>query len=483
MPSSTDANVVGSGPNGLAAAVTLARAGYTVRVYEKADTIGGAARTLPLTMPGFEHDLASAVHPLALASPFFRAFGLASRVDVRVPDISFAHPLVAGRSVVAYRSLERTVSELGRDGRAYRRLLAPLVAHADDVARFTGSALLQIPDAPVVAARFGLGALIQGTPLWNAGFRGEDARALLTGAAAHTVLPLPSLASAAAGLALTTHAHAGGWPVPVGGSQAIINALVADLEAHGGKVITGVDVQTLGDLPASEITILDVTPRAFVGLAGDRMPSSYRRSLERFRYGSGVAKVDFALREPVPWTDPVLRQAPTLHLGGTRAQIARAEDAVARGGHPTSPYVLVSQPSVLDSGRAPGGAATLWAYTHVPAGSTLHRRNAIIAAIERFAPGFRDVILASSSMSATDIEVSNPNLIGGDIGAGAPTLSQLIARPRLTHDPWRTPIRGVYLCGASTAPGPGVHGLSGWYAAQSALRTHAQLESPDLSPR
>ncbi|MBB2976565.1 phytoene dehydrogenase-like protein [Microbacterium endophyticum] len=483
MPSSTDANVVGSGPNGLAAAVTLARAGYTVRVYEKADTIGGSARTLPLTQPGFQHDLGSAVHPLALASPFFRAFGLASRIDLRVPDISFAHPIVAGRSAVAYRSLDHTASQLGRDGRAYRRLLAPLVAKALEIARFTGSPLLQVPETPGVAAQFGLRSLQQGTHLWNAGFRDEDARALLSGAAAHTILPLPSLASAAAGLALTTHAHAGGWPVPVGGSQAIIDALVADLEAHGGTVITGVDVHSLDDLPASEITILDVTPRAFVALAGDRMPPAYRRSLARFRYGNGVAKVDFALRAPVPWTDPVLRNAPTLHLGGTRAQIARAEDAVARGGHPASPYVLVSQPSVLDSTRAPAGAATLWAYTHVPAGSTLDRREAVVTAIERFAPGFRDVIIDAASLSAAQVEASNPNLIGGDIGAGAPTLSQLIARPRLARDPWRTPLDGVYLCGASTAPGPGVHGLSGWYAAQSALRTHAQLGSPDLLPR
>jgi len=479
-----DAVVVGAGPNGLAAAVTLARAGLRVRVFEAADQAGGGASTRELTSPGFRHDVCSAVHPLAFESRFFREFGLRRRVTFAIPDVSFAHPLDGGRAGIAFRDLERTAEALGVDGRAYAGLLGPLVERSTRVADFTGSSLLRIPPDPATVIAFGLRSLEQGTPVWNARFREDAAPAMLVGVAAHTILHLPSLAAAGAGLALTTYAHAGGWPIPIGGSQSIIDAMVDDLRAHGGDVVLEHPVTSLAELPSAHATLLDVTPRALVRLAGDAMPEGYRRALERFRYGGGVAKVDFALSEPVPWTDPDVRRAGTVHVGGTRAEVADAENEVNRGRLPDRPYVLVSQPSLFDPSRAPAGKHTLWTYTHVPAGSTADRQEAVIRQIERFAPGFRDTILAVSSRTAVDVERHNPNYPGGDISAGAPTLWQMVRRPVLSTDPWRTPIPGVYLASASAVPGPGVHGLPGWYAARSALRHEFGTRAlPDLSPR
>lgn len=479
-----DATIVGAGPNGLAAAVTLARAGLTVRVFERSATPGGGAATEELTLPGFHHDVCSAVHPLAFESRFFREFGLGRRVKFAVPEVSFAHPLDGGRAGIAHRSLARTAEDLGADGAAYTRLMRPLVERAHRVAEFTGETLLRIPRDIPTAALFGLATLEQGSPLWNVRFREDAAPAMLTGAAAHTILPLPGLASAGAGLSLTAYAHARGWPIPIGGSQSIIDAMVADLRAHDGEIVTDHEVSSLDELPSSRVTLLDVTPRALTRLAADRMPRRYRNALERFRYGNAVAKVDFALSEPVPWTNPELRRAGTLHVGGTRAEIAAAENAVSRGALADAPYVLVSQPSLFDGSRAPAGQHTLWTYTHVPAGSREDRSEAIIRQIERFAPGFRDTILATSSRTAVEVEQHNPNYVRGDIAAGTPDLGQLLRRPVLSPDPWRTPMEGVYLCGASTTPGPGVHGLSGWYAALSALRHEFGTRTlPDLSPR
>ena len=327
-------------------------------------------------------------------------------------------------------------------------------------------------------------SLEQGSLAWNARFREDVAPAMLTGVAAHTILPQPSIAAAGAGLLLGAYAHARGWPIPVGGSQSIIDAMIDDLRAHGGEVITDHEVTSLEELPRASVTLLDVTPRAFVRMAGSSMPRRYRRAMERFRYGGAVAKVDFALSEPVPWTNAELRRAGTVHVGGTRQEVAAAENEVNRGRLPERPYVLVAQQSLFDAGRAPEGRHTLWAYTHVPAGSTADRREAVIGQIERFAPGFRDTILATSSRNALDVEHHNPNYIEGDIAAGAPSLTQLIRRPVLSTDPWRTPIPGVYLASASVSPGPGVHGLSGWLAALSALRhDFGARERPDLSPR
>ncbi|MEV1128726.1 NAD(P)/FAD-dependent oxidoreductase [Agromyces sp. NPDC049794] len=477
-----DAVVVGAGPNGLAAAVTLARAGLRVHVFERSATIGGGARTMELTLPGFGHDVCSAVHPMALASRFFRDFELARRIDLRQPPISYAHPLDGGRAGLAYRDLDRTVDGLGHDGVAYRRLMAPLVARADEVASFTGSNLVGLPAHPLTALRFGLRALEQGSPLWNARFEGDVAPAMLTGVAAHTVMPMPGLASAGAGLALGTYAHARGWPIPVGGSQAIVDALAADLLAHGGTITTDAEITDFGQLPSAHAVLFDVTPKALLRIARARIPAGYARSLRRFRYGNGVAKVDFALSAPVPWTNPDLAGAGTLHLGGTRAEMARSEHGVARGHHPSSPYVLASQPTIVDASRAPSGQHVLWTYTHVPRGSDRDQREAVTRQIERFAPGFRDVVLAASSKTALEVEAYNPNYVLGDIASGTPSMAQLLRRPVLSPDPWRTPARGVYLASASTPPGPGVTGLNGWYAALSALRHEFGIRAlPNLS--
>ena len=465
-----DAIVVGSGPNGLAAAVTLARAGLAVRVYEREATIGGGSRTAELTLPGFHHDVCSAVHPLALASGFFRRFELQRRIDLVVPELSYGHPLEGGRAGLAWRDFDRTVDELGADGPAYRRLMGPLVDHADRVAQFAGSSLLQVPRHPLTAARFGLRALEQGSRDWNSRFTEDVAPAMLAGVGAHAIQRMPGLASAAAALSLGTYAHARGWPIPVGGSQAIVDAMADDLRAHGGIIHTGVDVTSIDDLPPARAVLFDVSPAALLRIAGGRLPLGYARRLARFRYGNAVAKVDFALSAPVPWANVDLRRAGTVHVGGTRAEIAAAEDDVAAGRHSANPYVLVAQPSVGDDFRAPAGQQVLWAYTHVPRGSTLDQTQAVIDRIEHFAPGFRDRILATASKTAVDMERENPNYVGGDIAAGAATFGQLIARPVLSTDPWRTPASGVYLASSSTPPGPGVHGLAGYYAARSALR-------------
>ncbi|WP_460774406.1 phytoene desaturase family protein [Microbacterium sp. GXF7504] len=479
----TDVVVVGSGPNGLAAAVTMARAGLRVRVYEAASAPGGGAASAELTLPGFVHDVCSAVHPLAFESRFFQEFGLTDRVRFVVPEVSYAHPLDRRPAVLAHRDLDRTADELGRDGGRYARLMRPLVRRAGGIADFTGGSLLRAPADPVAAAVFGLRSLEQGSPGWNLRFSGVAAPALVTGVAAHTMLHQPSLSGAGAGLALATYAHARGWPIPIGGTQAIADAMIDDIRAHGGEVVTDHEVTSLDEVTGARAVLLDVTPRALVRLAGGRLPTRYAEALRRFRYGSGVAKVDFALSAPVPWADPAVTDAAAVHLGGTRAEIAAAENMVERGVMPERPYVLVSQPTVFDPSRAPEGKHTLWAYTHVPAGSDVDRQEAVVRQIERFAPGFRDTIVAARSRTAVEVARHNANYPGGDISAGVPDLPQLLRRPVLRPDPWRTPIPGVYLCSASTAPGPGVHGLAGWWAARSALRHEFGVrESPDLSP-
>ncbi len=465
-----DAIVVGAGPNGLAAAVVLARAGLSVRVYERENAIGGGARTEELTLPGFLHDLCSAVHPQALSSGFFRAFELEKRVSFIVPEISYAHPLDDGRSGIAWRDLDRTVDGLGVDGAAWKRLLGPLVRHADQVAQFAGSQVLQLPRHPVTLARLGVRILEQGSRGWNLRFHDDLAPAMLTGVNVHAIRPVPSLSTAAAGLVLATTGHARGWPIPIGGSRSITDAMADDLLSHGGEIVTGTEITSIAELPPARVILFDVTPRALSRIAGDRLPDRYRRSLDRFRYGNAVAKVDFALSGPVPWTDDRLAAAATLHVGGTRQEMETSEADVAAGRHPQDPYVLVSQPTPFDPSRAPEGKHVLWAYTHVPRGSVEDRTEAITAKIERYAPGFRDTILASVSRSAVDVERHNPNYIGGDIAAGDVTVTQLLARPVLSATPWRTAARGLYLCSSSTPPGPAVHGLAGYYAAMTALR-------------
>lgn len=479
-----DAVIVGAGPNGLAAAVTLARAGLSVRIFERNPTIGGGSRTAELTLPGFKHDTCSAVHPLAFSSGFFRKFRLRDRIQLVVPDISYGSALDGGHAGVAYRDIDETADGLGRDGRAWKRLMGPLAHRADHVAQFTGSQVIQLPRHPATTILFGARVLEQGLPTWNLRLREDAARALLTGVGAHAIGSMPSLSAAAVALSLGAYAHARGWPIPIGGSQAIVDAMAADLIDHGGSIVTAMEVRSIEELPSSQVVLFDTSPRALLRIAGSRLPDGYARRLHRFQYGNAVAKVDYALSGPAPWANTALRRAGTLHLGGTREETARSEAEVASGHHSRNPFVLVAQPSVFDSSRAPAGQHTLWAYTHVPRNSNIDQTEPVTRQIERFAPGFRDLVLASSSKSALELENSNPNYVGGDIASGATTLKQLILRPTVSPEPWRTPADGIYLCSSSTPPGPGVHGLSGYYAARSALRNVFGIsDMPSLAPR
>ncbi|MEQ4519069.1 NAD(P)/FAD-dependent oxidoreductase [Pseudarthrobacter sp. B907] len=476
-----DVAVVGSGPNGLAAAVTMARAGLAVHVYEAAGSAGGGLRTTELIEPGHFHDVCSAVHPMALASPFFRAFELSRRIRLEVPELSHGAPLDGGRAALGYRSLERTVASLGRDGGPYRRLMGPLLDRLDGITDLSLDQLLQVPKDPRAAAVFGLRTLEQGSALWGLRFRGELAPALLSGVAAHAVAPLPTLPAAAAGLLLGALGHAGGWPIPVGGSAAIAGAMVADIEAHGGVVETGVRIGSLAQLPPVKATLLDVAPPGLLRIAGDRLPPGYRRALGQFRFGNAACKVDFILSGPVPWAASELADAGTVHVGGTRAETAAAERLVAAGRHPGRPYVLASQPSRFDPGRAPGGRQVLWTYCHVPAGSTVDMGDAVTAQLERFAPGFRDLVVGRRVTTAAELAHYNENYVGGDFSAGVMDLRGLLRRPVLDPVPWRTPLPGVYLCSSSTPPGPGVTGMSGFHAAKHALKDIFGLGLPDLA--
>ncbi|MHA7262950.1 phytoene desaturase family protein [Arthrobacter sp. TMN-37] len=475
-----DVEVVGSGPNGLAAGVVMARAGLRVRVHESAATIGGGSRTLPLMEEGTVHDICSAVHPMALASRFFTAFELSRRIGFAVPEVSYAHPLDGGRAGIAHRSLERTVEGLGADGRAYRRLMQPLVEHQEGVLDLTLNHLLRIPRNPSAAARLAAAVLDQGSPAWNRRFRGEEAPAMLTGVMAHPVGPLPSLTAAGAGMVLGLLAHTVGWAIPVGGSQAIVDAMARDIEDHGGQIVPGSRVESLAELGNARAVLLDVAPPALARLARGRLPGGYERALRRFRFGNAACKVDFLLSGPVPWAHPEVARAGTVHLGGTRAEVAAAEADVQAGRHPERPYVLISQPSLFDPTRAPSGRHTLWTYCHVPRGSTTDMTEAITAQIERFAPGFRGLIVDSRSSTAAQLEDYNENYVGGDFGSGAVDLRQMIVRPVLAAHPWATPLKGVYLCSQSAPPGPGVHGMAGFHAAKLALRREFGLGVPDL---
>ncbi|MBL3700002.1 phytoene desaturase family protein [Leucobacter luti] len=480
------AAIVGAGPNGLAAAVTLARAGVPVTVFEAAETIGGGTRTTELVQPGVLHDVCSAIHPMALATEFFRRFELSRRVEFVVPEASYAQPLDSGggpggRAAIAYRDLARTAAELGRDGAAYRRLYAPVLRRLDGVLDFAlGGSMTRLPRDPLAALVTALRTVEQGTPLWGVRFRDEAAPALLAGVAAHSIGALPSLAPAAVGIVLGALGHAGGWPVPVGGSRAITDALAADLLAHGGRIETNHPISRIGELDGFRTKLFDTSTRGLLGIAGDALPARYRRALARFSFGDAATKVDFVLDGPIPWRDPRVGAAPTVHLGGTRAEIAAAEREVARGRHPERPFVLLAQPTEFDPARNPAGVNAVWSYTHVPSGSDVDVAARVIAQIERFAPGFRDRIVAHSVTTAAALSQYNRNYVGGDFSAGAITMRQLLARPVVGAEPWRTPVPGVYLASSATPPGPGVHGLAGWYAARSALRHEYGLDVPEL---
>jgi phytoene dehydrogenase-like protein len=474
-----DVTVVGSGPNGLAAAVICARAGLTVQVLEAQSTVGGGARTLPdPEFPQVAHDICSAIHPLALASPFFSEFDLRARgVDLVVPEISYANPLPGRHPAIAYRDLGRTGDGLDQ-GDSWRRLLGPLVERGADVVSLLLGDRRSLPPSIPAAALLGLRIVEQGTPLWSS-LRGEDARALFTGVAAHAISPMPSVVSAGAGLLLATLAHTSGWPVPVGGSQAIADALIADLRAHGGIVQAGVTVRT----PPSGVVLYDTAPTALLEIYGDGLPQRYARALRRYRYGAGIAKVDFVLSEDVPWRDRSLAAAPTLHLGGSRQQMAVAERDVAAGRHAQWPMVLAAQSHVADPSRIdPSGRRPLWTYAHVPAGSTVDQAAAVTAVLERFAPGFSDTVVAVRSIPASRLHLHDANYIGGDIGVGGTSMPRALLGPTPRVDPWTTPIRGAYLCSSATPPGGGVHGMSGYYAARTVLKREFGLGMPSLRP-
>ncbi|MFV0460895.1 MAG: phytoene desaturase family protein [Actinomycetales bacterium] len=474
-----DAAVIGSGPNGLAAAVILARAGLSVQVIEAETTLGGGARTLDLGLaPGVTHDICSAVHPMAVASPFFRAFDLPGRgVRLLHPQIAYAQPLDRARAALAWRDLDRTATALGPDAGLWRRLLGPLAAHPDDLVDAALGDRDRLPRKLGAALAFGARVVAQGGPWWSVPFRTDAAPALLTGAIMHAITPMPRLSAAGAGLLLAGLAHAGGWPIPAGGSQAITDAMVADLRAHGAQLDAGRPVRSFTDLPPARSYLFDTTPRALADILGGLLPARQARVLRRFRYGNAAAKVDFVLRGPVPWANPSVGRAGTVHVGGTRAELARAEAQIAAGRHADTPPVLLSDPAVVDPDREVGGLRPLWTYAHVPAYSTRDLTGEVIAAVERFAPGFRDVVVAARCTPAADLHEHNANYIGGDIAAGAVTLGQVIARPTLPPDPYRVRVPGIYLCSASTAPGPGVHGLCGAYAARRALRERFGIRS------
>ena len=462
--------MVGAGPNGLVAALTLAREGLAVDVYEAADEAGGGCRTAALTLPGFRHDVCSAVHPLLLASPAFRRLDLRTHgVRLLTPPIAFAHPLGGARAVAVGADVKEAASSLGSDGLTYARLFSPLVRDLDAILpAFLGS-MRDIPAHPLTAAGFALRGLSSAQRLARR-FRTDAGRALVAGTAAHSMLPLTAPLSGVFPRLFTALAHRYGWPVVEGGSNAIVDALVAELTALGGRVETGCLVKRLDELPAARAVLLDVTPRQFIALAGATLPSRSARALGRYRYGPGVCKVDWALGGPVPWSAESCRQTVTVHVGGTFEEIARSEADVNAGRHPERPFCLVTQPCVVDPGRAPAGSHTLWAYCHVPNGSSVDMTDRIEAQIERFAPGFRDLILGRSTFSAMATEEHNPSYVGGDINAGAATLRQMILRPTAQWNPYRTAIRGVYLCSAATPPGGGVHGMCGLGAARAALR-------------
>ncbi len=463
-----DAVVVGAGPNGLAAAIELARAGRSVCVLERSTEVGGGTRTAELTLPGYLHDVCSAIHPLGLGSPFLQRLPLAEHgLEYLQPEIHAAHPLDDGSAVVLHRSVAETAAGLGADARSYESLMGPLVRDWDEIADLVLGPP-RLPRHPLSAARFARHGLVSASLLARR-FRGERARALLAGMAAHSMLPLNRPPTAAFALVLLGLGHSVGWPVARGGSQAITEAMAGYLRSLGGVIELEHEVSSMADLPPADKLLFDVTPRQLLAIAGDELPSGYRAALSRFRYGPGVFKLDYALSGPVPWLAEECRRATTVHLGGSFEQIAAAERIASGGGHSPRPYVLVAQQSLIDPTRAPEGRHTLWAYCHVPNGSEVDMSDAVEGQIERFAPGFRDLVLARAVRGPAEMEAENPNYIGGDINGGLGDLRQVLARPVPRISPYTTPNPRIFLCSSSTPPGGGVHGMCGYHAARAAL--------------
>jgi phytoene dehydrogenase-like protein len=465
-----DAVVVGSGPNGLAAGIRLAQAGRRVLILEGSDTVGGGARSAELTLPGFVHDVCSAIHPLGIGSPFFRTLALEEQgLEWIQPEFALAHPLDDGTAAVLQRSVAATADGLGDDNDAYRSFMQPLL---DDWPKLAGELLgpmLHVPRHPIALARFGWRAMGPATSVGRRWFKGDRAKALFAGLAAHSFLSLDQMPSAAFGIILGLLGHAVGWPLPRGGSGMLSRALAQHFRRLGGEIVVNNPVWNLTDVPEVSNILLDVTPAQLIRIAADRIPRGYKKRLQHYRYGPGVFKIDYALDAPIPWRAPECNRAGTVHLGGTCEEVTFAEKQVTRGEHPDKPFVLLAQPTLFDSSRAPTGKHIAWAYVHVPNGSTVDMTAAIERQIERFAPGFQQRILARNTMGCAELERRNPNLVGGDINGGSADLFQLIARPTFSFRPYRTAMPGIYLCSSSTPPGGGVHGMCGFHAANAAL--------------
>lgn len=467
-----DAVVVGSGPNGLAAAITLARAGHSVTVLEANDTIGGAARSAQLTEPGFVHDLGSAIHPMVKASPFFNSIfdELTARgLEWIDPPGAAAHPLDNGRAAVAWKSFERTIEGLGDDGTAYRRYYKSMVNNADALVGLALNPLLRVPKNPLVGARFGAAAALPAATTARRIWKTDEAQALFAGHAAHAILPLTSPFTSTFGLLLGSLAHSVGWGFPKGGAQSLVDAMASLLRSLGGEIQTGHPVESMADIPPSRATLFTLSPRQLNAIVGDRFPAKYRKRLGEWRYGPGAFKVDYALSEPIPWTNPDVAQGGTVHLGGTLDEIVAAEAEVAAGKHSANPFVLLAQHSNFDPTRAPEGKHTAWAYCHVPNGSTQDQTAAIEDQIERFAPGFRDTVIARHTTNTAELEAQNMNLVGGDVGGGSHEGSQLFVRPMAQTNPFDTADPSIFFGSASTTPGAAVHGMAGFGAANRAI--------------
>ena len=468
--SNYDAFVIGSGPNGLAAAIALAQQGLKVKIFEAKDTVGGGTRTLELMESGFKHDICSAVHPTALSSPFFKNLPLKDYgLEWIHPDFPVAHPLDNGEAVIAEKSFKNTLERLGADSKNYRKLFKDFIDSWEYLSEDLFGTL-RIPDHPLAMMRFGWYGMFSSNLLSSSFFKLERTKAYFAGLAAHSILPLENAFTASFGLVLGTTVHSVGWPIAKNGSHSITKALAGFFQFLGGEIELNTHIQSLDEFPSDKPILFDLTPQQVITIADNKIPDSLKDKLLRYNSGPGAFKVDFALSEPVPWLNDECKKAGTLHLGGFMQEIAHSEKEVWKGIHSEKPYVLVSQPSLFDESRAPEGKYVLWSYCHVPNGSTKNMEERIINQIERYAPGFRDIIISTSTMNAMDFEKYNPNYIGGDINGGAQNLKQLFGRPLLKWDPYKLPVDHLYICSSSTPPGGGVHGMSGFNAARSVLK-------------
>lgn len=464
-----DAIIIGSGPNGLSAGIALAQKGLSVKIVEAKDTLGGGMRTKELTLPGFKHDVCSAIYPAAVGSPFFKSLPLGDYgLEWIEPDIPLAHPLDDEATVFLYHSLQKTADELGIDCETYIRLTKPFVERWDELSPQLFAPLVNIPTSPILMARFGLKALPSARAIAKQ-FKTQRAKALYAGLAVHSIMPLDAWATSSFGLVIGLVGHTNGWPIAKGGGQQIANALVGYFKALGGSIETGNEIKSMNDLPPSKVTLFDTTPRQALEIAGNEISDSFQKKLQKFEYGPGVFKMDIAIDGPIPWKDEQCLKAGTVHLGGTFDELARSEKGMAQGKHCEKPYVLLAQQSLFDSTRSPEGKHVVWAYCHVPHGSTRDMSEPVLNQIERFAPGFRKQILKIHTMNTRQMHAYNANYIGGDIIGGKQNLWQMFKRPRL-FDPYHIPQTNLFLCSSSTPPGGGVHGMCGYHAAQSVLR-------------